>query len=301
MKHAALIVVMLALTAFLAAQQSPAPSPSGSNSTPGAASQQSAPQQAAPPARRPPQAKTQPEFDAYKAAMANANDPAAMEKSADDFAAKFPTSELRDILYRVAMRGYQNANAPEKMAETAQKLIKIDPNDPEALVDDAEVTVEHVHDTDLDKDQRFDDAAKEAQHALQTADTDIPAGVQPEQETLFEGMVRSSAYSILGGIADKKEKYAEAEDYYRKAIAADPSHADPIIVLRLALALDKQSKYTDALQEANQAVQMTQENTVPGKLARQERDRLVQLTGGSNPAPPAAKPAPGGGQSPPSQ
>lgn len=296
MKHAALIFVMLALTGFLAAQQAPAPSPSGSNATPGAT-----PQQTAPPARRPPQANTQPEFDAYKAAMANANDPAAMEKSADDFAAKFPTSELRDILYRVAMRGYQNANEAEKMAETAQKLLKIDPNDPEALVNDAEVTVEHVHDTDLDKDQRLDDAGKEAQHALQTAGTDIPAGVQPQQETLFENMVRSSAYSILGGIADKREKYAEAEENYRKAIAADPSHADPIVVLRLALALDKQSKYPEALQQANQAVQMTQENTVPGKLARQERDRLVQLTGGgSTPAPPAAKPAPGG-QSPPSQ
>lgn len=295
MKHAALILVMLALTEFLVAQQQPAQPSSASNATPGKA------QQTAPPARRPPQAKTQAEFDAYKAAMGNANDPAAMEKSADDFTAKFPTSELRDILYRVAMRGYQNANQAEKMAATAQKLLKIDPNDPEALVDDAEVTIEHVHDTDLDKDQRLDAASKEAQHALQTADTDIPSGVQPQQETMFENMVRATAYSILGGIADKREKYAEAEDNYRKAIAADPSHTDPIIVLRLALTLDKQSKYADALQQANQAVQMTQENTVPGKLARQERDRLVQLTGGgSTPPAPASKP-PAGGQNPPSQ
>jgi len=298
MKHAALIFVMLTFSGMLVAQQSPSPAQpsSGNNAKPGAT------QQTAAPARRPPQAKTQAEFDAYKAAMNNANDPAAMEKSADDFAAKFPTSELRDILYRIAMRGYQNSNQGDKMSETAQKLLKIDPNDPEALVDDAEVAVEHIHDTDLDKDQRLDDASKEAQHALQTADTDIPAGVQPQQEAMFESMVRSSAYSILGGAADKKEKYAEAEDYYRKAIAADPSHTDPIIVLRLALALDKQSKYADALQQANQAVQMTQENTVPGKLARQERDRLVQLTGGSStPAPPASKPPAGGGQNPPSQ
>lgn len=295
MKHAALIFVTLILTGAMVAQQAPAQSSSGSNAQPGAA------QQAAPPARRPPQAKTQAEFDAYKAAMANANDPAAMEKSADDFAAKFPKSELRDLMYRVAMRGYQNANQADKMAETAQKLLKIDPDDPEALVDDAEVTVEHVHDTDLDKDQRLDDASKEAQRALQTANTDIPAGVQPQQEALFENMVRSTAYSILGGAADKKEKYAEAEDYYRKAIAADPDHTDPIIVLRLALALDKQSKYPEALKEANQAVQMTQENTMPGKLARQERDRLVQLTGGSTAPATPPKPAAGGAQTPPSQ
>ena len=47
---------------------------------------------------RPPAAKTQPEFEAYKAAMA-LTDPAALEKAADDFATKFPDSELRTMLY----------------------------------------------------------------------------------------------------------------------------------------------------------------------------------------------------------
>lgn len=293
MKQAALMLVMLGITGVLVAQQQSTPAPNA---------QAGSPPQSTPPAKRPPQAKTQAEFDAYQAAMKNANDPAAMEKSADDFVAKFPTSELRDILYRVAMRGYQNIDSADKMSETAQKLLKIDPDDPEALVDLAEVTVEHTRDTDLDKDQRLDDAAKNAQHALQSIDTDIPSGVPPQQVELFKAMVRSTAYSILGGVSDHREKYADAEDYYRKAIAVDPVHVDPVLLLRLALALDKQGKYPDALKEANQAVQMTQENTVPGKLARQERDRLVQLTGG-NPSstPPAAKPPAGSTQNPPSQ
>lgn len=297
MKHAALIFMMLAVTGFVVAQQqTPTQQPSSSpNAQAGSA------QQTAPPVKRPPQAKTQAEFDAYQAAVKNASDPAAMEKSADDFAAKFPNSELRDILYRVAMRGYQNSDNGDKMSEAAQKLLKIDPDDPEALVDLAEVTVEHTRDTDLDKDQRLDDAFKNAQHALQTVDTDIPSGVQPQQVELFKAMVRSTAYSILGGVSDHREKYADAENYYRKAIAADPSHTDPVLLLRLALALDKQGKYPDALKEANHAVEITQENTVPGKLARQERDRLVQLTGGSNAPAPASKPPAGGAQNPPSQ
>ena len=59
---------------------------------------------ATPPAgKRPPQAKTQAEFDAYKVAAAD-TDAAAMEKAADDFAAKFPDSELRILLYRTAMQ-----------------------------------------------------------------------------------------------------------------------------------------------------------------------------------------------------
>jgi tetratricopeptide (TPR) repeat protein len=286
MKQATWIFVVLAFSIAVAAQQQQAPS----TSTPPSNGQSGSTQQTPPAGKRPPQAKTQAEFDAYQAAMKTASDPAATEKNADDFNAKFPNSELRDILYRVAMRGYQNADNAEKMAGAAQKLLKIDPNDPEALVNLAEVTVEHTHDTDLDKDQRLDDAFKNAQHALQSVDTDIPSGVQPQQVEMFKSMVKSTAYSVMGSVSDKHEKYADAEAYYRKAIDTDPAHADPVLVLRLALALDKQGKYPDALKEANHAVELTQENTTPGKLARQERDRLVQLTGGSAPA---AKP-PGG-------
>ena len=59
-----------------------------------------------------------------------------------------------------------------------------------------------------------------------------------------------------------------------------------IAVLRLALCLDKQNKYPEALKEANHAVDLTQDSTPAGKMARQERDRLAQLTGGTPPAAP---------------
>jgi len=72
---------------------------------------------------------------------------------------------------------------------------------------------------------------------------------------------------------------------------AFPSQLDPLAVLRLALSLDKQEKYPEALKYANQAVQMTDANqgTALATLSRNERDRLVQLTGGTAPAakPPA--------------
>jgi tetratricopeptide (TPR) repeat protein len=289
MKPAAMTVVMLAVTTCVLAQQ---PAPGQQNqpaAQPGTAQKgASAP---APVGKRPPQAKTQPEFDAYKAAIASQNDLAALDKAADDFAAKFPASELRIVLFRAEMRGYQNANNGDKVSEAAQKILKIDPDDPEALVNVAEGIAERTRDTDLDKDQRWDEAATKAQHALETVDADVPAGLQPNQIELYQGLIRSNAYSILGSVADHREKYPDAENYYRKSIEALPSQPDSVVILRLALALDKQGKYADALKEASRAVDLTQESTSAGKVARQERDRLVQLTGGSNPAPGTVPPA----------
>jgi len=296
MNRAAMVLGVLAVAALVAAQQQQTPAqqkqPAGTTGTtqPGSAT-------AAPPqGKRPPQAKTQPEFDAYNATMANQKDPAAMEKAADDFATKFPDSELRVLLYKAALAGYQNANNGDKMSEMAQKVLKLDPDDPEALVAVSEVIAERTRDTDLDKDQRYDQARKDAEHALETVDTDvpIPANAPQSQIDAYKGLLRSSAYSVLGTIQYDQEKYADAEGYFRKSIDAYPAQPDPVVVLRLALALDKQARYPDALKEANRAVEMTQDGTAAGTTARHERDRLLQLTGGASPGSgsptPASKP-----------
>src|ERR1700749_263712 len=118
MKHRAIItlIVVFGIAALGFAEDKPAG--------------QSAPagQAAAPAGKRPPQAKTQPEFDAYKAAAA-ITDPAAQEKAADDFAAKFPDSELRPLLYKSVMRSYQQANNADKMLAMSQKILTFDPDD----------------------------------------------------------------------------------------------------------------------------------------------------------------------------
>ncbi len=283
MKRAAMLTVVLALGTVGVAQQ-----PAG---TQGQSGGQTGAAPAAPAGKRPPQAKTQPEFDAFKAANAT-QDPAALDKAADDFAAKYPESELRILLYKQAMRDYQNANNADKMQDMGRKVLALDPDDPEALVGVAEILTERTRDSDLDKDQRLAEASKLAQHALDTIESDVtvPPGTPQEKIDAYKGFLRSSAYSVLGTLALNSDKYPQAEDYLRKSIAALPQQPDPLVVLRLALALDKQEKYPDALKEANHAVEMTQDATPAGKLARQEKTRLEQLTGGSKPSAPAPAP-----------
>jgi tetratricopeptide (TPR) repeat protein len=279
MKLATTLTIALALNglAALSDAQSPGQSsqPSGTSRTTG---------------RAPIQTKTAAEYQAYQAAVANAHNPEAMEKAADDFAAKFPDSAVRVLLYRSAMNAYQAAGNAEKMMDVGLKVLNLDKDDPEALISVAEVLQEQTSPTDLDKDKRATRTIDYALHALETIDTDlaVPTGTAPERVEAYKKTLRSTAFAIIGTVQYKQEQYADAEGNLRKAIEADAANPDPVVVLRLALALDQQKKYSDALQQANRAVELTQEGTDVGKMARNERDRLVIETGGS--APPSSPP-----------
>lgn len=293
MKRAAVILGILSVAVWAEAQNAGQPA----QQNPPAAGQ-AAPTQgttpgatAAPAGKRPPQTKTQPEFDAWKAAAASA-DPAAAEKAADDFATKFPDSEVRGLLYQNAMRLYQNANNAEKTEAMGRKVLSLDADNPEALAIVAEVIADRTRDTDIDKDQRFAEAVTMAQKATQTVDTDIsvPAGTPQEKIDAYKALLRSNAYSTLGIIEFKKDNYPAAQDYFQKSIDAYPSNPDPWVVLRLALTLDKEGKYPEALKVATHAVEIAKDNTMILTPAKREVDRLQQLTGGAAPAQPQTPP-----------
>ena len=275
MKRAATIIAMLGISAWGVAQTADK-QPGGQNAPAG----QTAGQAAAPVGKRPPQAKTQPEFDAYKATAA-LTDPAAQEKAADDFATKFPDSELRPIIYKAVMHGYLQANNGEKAITMAQKILTYDADDPEALVGVAQVLAERTRDTDLDKAERLAEARKDAQRALVTVDTDVPtSGYSADQLNAYKGLLRSDAYAALAVLDYNAKAWADAEGNLRKSIDAFPQQVDPVAVLRLSLALDQQNRYPEALKYANQAVDLTKEGSSTGDAARRERDRLIQLIGG---------------------
>ena len=283
MKRVAMIIAMLGISAWSLAQSGYGQNkPAGQGASAG---QTAAPAQApAPAGKRPPQAKTQPEFDAYKAAAA-LTDASAQEKAAGDFAAKYPDSELRPVLYKAVMHSYQQANNADKMMEMAQKILSFDADDPEALLGVSQILAERTHDTDLDKDQKLAEARKDAQRSLITVDTDVPsAGYPPEQLAAFKGFLRSEAYAILGTLDFNAKAWPDAEGNLRKSIDAFPQQPDPIAVFRLSVALDMQNKYPEALKYANQAVDLTKEGTGAGDAARKEKDRLTQLNGGAAPA-----------------
>jgi tetratricopeptide (TPR) repeat protein len=288
MTKAAVLITVLATSLVAARAQSSASTPASS----------SAPQAGTPNTGRPPvQSKTREEYKAYQAAVANGQNPEAMEKAADDFAAKFPNSDVRVLLYRAAMSSYQNAGNPEKMMNMGLKVLAIDKDDPEALIGIAEILEERTGPTDLDRQQRSEQVVEYASHALKTLDTDlaVPAGTSPDRVDAYKKYLRSTGLAIIGTMYYKQEHFAEAETKLRDAMETDAANPDPVVVLRLALALDQQKKYSEALEQANRAVELTEEGADLGRMARNERDRLVVQVGGSGASAattPATQPAP---------
>jgi tetratricopeptide (TPR) repeat protein len=282
MKRAAIIIAMLGISAWSFGQGNDKTAPAN-----GAAGQQAAP---AAQGKRPPAAKTQPEYTAYQAVVA-LTDPAAQEKAADDFAVKFPDSELRVVVFKSVMHAYQQANNADKMMDMARKVLSYDADDPEALVGVSQVLAERTRDTDLDKDQRLAEARKDSERALVTVETDVPTAGQPQERVdAYKSFLRSEAYVIIGTLDFNNKGWASAENNFKKSIDALPQNPDPIAVFRLSVALDMQDKIPEALKYANQAVDLTKAGTSAGDAARAEKDRLMKRSGGAAPAQTPAQP-----------
>lgn len=293
MKRAAIVIAVLGAGLGICALSFAQGNDKAATQTPPAGqTAQPAGQATAPAGKRPPKVNSQEEFAAYKGAAALTDGPA-LEKASDDFAAKYPDSELRPLLYRSAMQRYQMANNADKLLEMAKKVLAIDPDDPEALVSVSQVLAERTHDTDLDKDQRLAESRKDAERALVTVETDIPtSGYPPEQLASYKGYLRSEAYAVLGKLSSDAKSWPDAETNLRKSIEAFPQQVDPIAVLRLAVALDMQNKVPEALKYADQAVDLTKDrpDSGAGKAARDEKDRLTKLNVGSAPGQTAPSP-----------
>jgi len=228
------------------------------------------------------QAKTHQEFNDYNAAYALSGG-AQMEKAADDFAAKYPASELKTYLYAKALHEYQNENNPAKMLAMGKKVLQLDPENTIALVLTATVLADSLTDADQDREQKIAEIRKDASHALETVDSAFtpPASATPEQITAYKKTLQSMAHSALGIMALKTGEDKTAEQELKSAAELNVTQPDPYIWYHLALAQDHQKKYREALVSVNTAVQNAASNPDIGNLAKGEKARLLTLTGAS--------------------
>ena len=300
-----LVITALLGSGMAMAQTTAAPAQPQGKSTPAQPQSGSGQAQPATGGHRMLQAKSQEEMKAYQDATAIA-DPAQMLAAADAFAAKFPTSELRAALYIRAMNLYGQQNSTEKLIETGRKAIAADPTNPVPLVQVAAALAESTRDTDMDRQQRLDEAAKDAHAAIDNLDTGlmVPPNTPPEKVALAKASIRAMAYDTLGTVQMAKKDYAAAEQELLKAVDAAKANPEAVVYLRLSVAQDQLKKYPEALDSANKAIQYAPDGSAAQNLAKQQQVRLQKLiaagSAGGGTALPSEIPAPpaSGGQPP---
>ena len=227
-----------------------------------------------------PPAKSQQERENFNAAYAIAGANAA-EMAANNFAAKYPDSELRQYLYSKAMRAYELENNPAGTLAMAQKVLALNPHHAVALVLTATVLADGLGANDADKAKKMDEIRQAANHAIDSVGSGFvpPAAASPQQAAVYRTTLQSMAYSALGLMALKTGDDASAERDLTRAAVLKQITPDPYIWYHLALAQDHRKKYVAALNSVQQALQLASSHPQLQRLAEIEFDRLSGLAG----------------------
>jgi len=292
MKTRSFIIVLLLTSLASFAQSNTTPSQSTPPPSQGAAAGQA---QGAAPAKpagpRVLQAQSQDEMKAFQDDMA-LTDPDKVEAAATAFAAKYPNSQLRASLYIRAMNLYAQSNNTDKVIDTGRQAIAADPLNPVPLVQVASALAESTRDTDLDREQRLAEAAKDAHAAIDNIDTGllVPANADPARVEGAKRSILTMAYDTLGMVDLNKQDYTSAVTNLQKAISESSGNPEAVLYLRLSVAQDKLKQYPQALDSANKAVQYAKDGTAAQNLAKQQQARLQKLMTSGQPAGGAAAP-----------
>ena len=288
----AILVSALASFAQTTTPQNQAPAQgatpkSQTGATPGAAQTQTPP----PAGQKVLQAGSQEELKAYQDAFA-LTDPDKLEAAANDFSTKYPNSQLRASLYIRAMNLYSQSNNTDKVIDSGRQAIAADPTNPIPLVQVASALAESTHETDLDREQRMAEAAKDAQAAIDNIDTGLvlPANADPARVAGAKRSILTMAYDTLGMVDLSKKDFSGAVTNLQQAISKSAGNPEAVLYLRLSVAQDNLKQYPQALDAANKAVQYSKDGSQAQNLAKMQQARLQKLIAAQSPSGSAAPP-----------
>ena len=233
------------------AAQTPAQAPvQAPTQTPSQATPESKPAE-----RKQPSAKSQDEYNAYRAVTMQP-DLLSAERLATDFASRFPQSELREAMYQTLMLKQQSANRADAALANAEKVLLLNPDNVVALVVAANVLSERTLPTAADATDRFERGMRYAERALQNIEANgvtVPESAGPEDIASFRAALTAVAHAAEGNIELLRKNYMEAEKHLQQAIATAP-RPDALALFRLALAQHGLKRLDDALANVNKAM-----------------------------------------------
>jgi tetratricopeptide (TPR) repeat protein len=222
---------------------------------------------------KPPQANSREELDGYLN-MLQFQDPAELIAKAKEFSRLYPTSEFLGQIYRMEMRSYQALNDQQNTVAAGERVLRVSPKDPEALLTLAKV----LPSLKGEKEYNLNQAERHAQSALEAvAGLRAPRSLTiKEFEQIVLGM-QAGVHEALGIIAFQREQYLRSVSEFEEGIRLHPA-ADGGLYYRLGVAYRfarSRRKAEAALRRAIELGPAAVRSRAEGQLAELHREKPV--------------------------
>ncbi|HKD80756.1 MAG TPA: hypothetical protein VKH81_13745 [Candidatus Angelobacter sp.] len=172
------------------------------------------------------------EYNAYIAAL-NTADPGAKAAAMEAFFTQYPASVVKVEALEQAMAAYQMSGNSNKVGQTAERLLQIDPANIRALAIAAFVkraTATANNDTKLGQD--VGDLAERGLAAL--PDWSKPEGLTDADFHKLRDQMSAIFYGAAGFAALQAKDFAKARDSYQSSVKIDPTNMQDIYQLGIA-------------------------------------------------------------------
>ena len=225
-----LVAFVLALSAIAVGQTTapqsqaqPAGSQPAATQQPGTAPAAGQPGAPAQPQKK--EIKDPAEYNAYVSAVQQ-KDPAAQISGLEAFLTQYPNSVVKEDALEALMGAYQKANNAAKMADAANRLLAVNPDNVRALALLA-LTERSA--------QKWSDAYQHATRGLQAIPKwQKPDGVSDADFQKQKTQLTAALNSIAGFSALQLKDYANAQKYLRASVEANPNNLEDVYPLALA-------------------------------------------------------------------
>jgi len=170
--------------------------------------------------------------------------PDAVIKAADALIDKFADTQFKEVALLVEATAYQQKGDYASAEVTNERVLEIDPKNPQAAMQLGEVILLRVGDNDLDKDVQLAKAEKDFKQAVANIDNKPSAGMPDATWAENKKYVQAQTENDLGLVEMKRKNFDAAVTDFKLAVDGDPQ---PAYEVRLAVADQKAGKNDEAL------------------------------------------------------
>jgi tetratricopeptide (TPR) repeat protein len=174
-------------------------------------------------------------------------DMAKKDQLGEDFLQKYPQSRYRPEVYSILVRGYLSQGQVDKMEAVGDKEIALNPSDAQTLAIVGSTLPRVMNAGTPDPQKRLEKAEQYSKRALEVLPTLVkPEGLSDADFLKAKDQTSALAYSGLGIVAFRRQKFAEAIPNFEQAVKLDPV-PDPVNFYLLGISNEKTSHFEDAV------------------------------------------------------